>query len=118
MKFLEADVNDELMKVCEWLNANKLSLNTGKSNFVIFQPYQQQAYYDVNLKMYDNSLQKSIPLEGKNYVKYLGVLIDSNLSWRYHIDHISSKISKGVGIIARLRRFVPTNTHKDLLIVN
>ena len=64
----------------------------------------------MNLKIYNNSLQKSIPLESKNYVKYLGVLIDSNLSWRYHMDHISSKISKGVGIIARLRHFVPTNT--------
>ena len=111
LKSLEAVVNDELMKVCEWLNANKLSLNTGKSNFVILHPYQHKAYSGVNLKIYDNSLQKSIPLERKNYVKYLGVLIDiGNLSWRYHIDQISSKISKGVGIIARLRHFVPTNT--------
>ena len=40
-------------------------------------------------------------------MKYLGVLID-----RYHIDYISSKIiiSKGVGIIDRLRHFVPTST--------
>ena len=64
----------------------------------------------MNLNIYDNSLQKSIPLERKNYEKYLGVLIDSNISCRYHIDHISSKISKGVGIIARLRHFVLTNT--------
>ena len=61
LKSLEAVVDDELMKVCEWLNANKLSLNTGKSNFDIFHPYQHKAYYDVNLKTYDNSLQKSIP---------------------------------------------------------
>lgn len=108
LKSLEAVVNDELLKICEWLNANKLSLNSGKSNF-IFHPSQHGAYYDVSLKIYDNSLQKSIPFERKSYVKYLGVLIDSNLSWRYHIDHISSKISKGVGIIARIRHFVPTN---------
>ena len=37
-------------------------------------------------------------------------MIDSHLSWRYHIDYISSKISKGVGITARLRHFVPTST--------
>ena len=43
-------------------------------------------------------------------MKYLGVLIDSNLSWRYHIDYISSKINKGVGIITRLRHFVPRST--------
>ena len=40
-------------------------------------------------------------------VKFLGVLIDKNLTWRPHIDHIASKISKIVGIIARLRHYVP-----------
>ena len=37
-------------------------------------------------------------------------LIDKNLTWRPHIDHIASKISKIVGIIARLRHHVPLNT--------
>ena len=51
-----------------------------------------------------------ISLEQKSYVKYLGVLLDCNLSWNSHIDHIAMKISKTVGIIARLRHFVPTHT--------
>ena len=41
--------------------------------------------------------------------KILGVLIDKNLTWRPHIDHIASKISKIIGIIARLRHRVPLN---------
>ena len=45
----------------------------------------------------------------KDYVKFLGVLIDKNLTWRPHIDHIASKISKIVGIMARLRHHVPLN---------
>ena len=39
-------------------------------------------------------------------MKYLGVLIDGNLSWTHHINYISSKISKGIGIIARLRHLL------------
>ena len=53
---------------------------------------------------------KSISLERKNYVKYLGVLIDETLSWKYHIVHLASNISKAIGIIARLRHFVPLAT--------
>ena len=49
-------------------------------------------------------------MERKSYVKYLGVLIDENLSWKHHILHIASKISTSIGIIARLRHFVPLNT--------
>ena len=60
--------------------------------------------------MYDNDLKILTSLEQKHYVKYLDVLIDSHLSWRYHIDYISSKISKGVGIMARLSNSVPTST--------
>ena len=49
-------------------------------------------------------------LERKECVRYLGVLIDSNLSWKHHVTYISTKISKSLGILARLRHFVPSNT--------
>ena len=110
LKSLECVVNEELRKVCEWLNTNKLSLNTSKSDYVIFHPFQRKRDYNVTLQMYDNDLKMLNSLEQKHYVKYLVVLIDSHLSWRYHIDYISSKISEGVGIIARLRHFVPNST--------
>ena len=38
------------------------------------------------------------------------MLIDENLSWKHHILHIAFKISTSIGIIARLRHFVPLNT--------
>ena len=60
--------------------------------------------------MCDNDWKILTSLEQRHFVKYLGVLIDSHLSCRYHIDYISSKISKGVGIIARLRHLVSTST--------
>ena len=46
-------------------------------------------------------------LEMKDYVKYLGLMIDSNLSWKYHIESICHKISKSIGIIAKIRHYVP-----------
>ena len=75
----ESVVNEELIKVCEWLKTNKLSLNTGKSNFVISHPFQRKPDYNVTLKMYDNDLKILTSLKQKHYVKYLGVLIDSRL---------------------------------------
>ena len=40
-------------------------------------------------------------LERKSFVKYLGMLIDENLSWKHHILYIASKISTLIDIIAR-----------------
>ena len=109
LRTLELVVNSELHKVYEWLTANKLTLNIKKSNFIIFHLHQKKIDYQVNLRIFDNDSQTFLPLEQKSYVKYLGVLIDSNLSWKYHIGHITSKISKTVGFIARLRYYVPTS---------
>ena len=91
------------------MNSNKLSLNVSKSNFVIFHPYQRKLNREVNLKILDNN-SELVSLERKTYVKYLGVLIDGNLSWKHHINYISTKISKGIGIVARLRHLVPRTT--------
>ena len=77
---LETVVNKELILVCEWLNSNKLTLNLSKANYVIFRPYQKKQSYQVSLKVFDNNTNDFIEIESKEFAKYLGVIIDSNLS--------------------------------------
>ena len=60
--------------------------------------------------MFNNSTYTFTSLECKEHVKYLGILLDSNLSWKFHIEYIALKISKIIGVIARLRHFVPLCT--------
>ncbi len=103
LKSLETIINRELIGVCEWLNTNKLTLNLKKSNYVIFHPHQKRLDYQVELKMFDNHSNNLINIERKEFIKYLGVIVDGNLTWKYHIDSIASKISKTIGIITRLR---------------
>ena len=107
---LERVLNAELSKVQEWLVANRLTLNAKKSNFVIFHPHQKKLDRDVILKIFDIETNDFVLLDQKTYIKYLAILIDSNLTWKYHISYITSKISKTIGVIARLRHFVPTST--------
>jgi hypothetical protein len=110
LKSLEKVVNKELMAVCEWLNANKLTLNLNKSIYVIFRSYQKKLNFQVSIKMFNNNTNKLTEIEYKEFIKYLGVIIDSSLTWKYHVDNIASKISKSIGIITRLRHFVPLST--------
>ena len=42
-------------------------------------------------------------------VTYLGVLIDDNLAWKQHTQHVNTKIAKSSGIMAKMRRFAPKN---------
>ena len=47
-------------------------------------------------------------------MKYLGVLIDSTLSWIYQISNISKKISRAIGIMYKLRPFLPLEVMKNV----
>ena len=55
LKSLETVVNNELKKVSDWLNANKLTLNTKKTIYVIFRPSQKKLDYTIDLKIIDNN---------------------------------------------------------------
>ena len=46
------------------------------------------------------------------YTKYLGILIDENLSWKQHINYTINKLSKGIGIMKILRKYCNINTLK------
>ena len=110
LKSLELSVNQELNNVYDWLTANKLTLNTKKSNFVIFCPPQRKLTYQPRIVIFDSNQNKKVALEHKDYVKHLGILIDKNLSWKHHIGHIVIKVSRTVGLITKLRHFLPTHT--------
>jgi len=77
-------------------------LNIKKSNLVIFCPAQRKLTYQPKIVIFDNEQNKKVALEHKDYVKYLGILIDKNLFWKHHIDHIIIKVSGTVGLIAKL----------------
>ena len=95
-------------------------MNYKKSNFVIFYPYQKNLNHQISIKIFDKKERKYFSLERKEYLRYLGVLLDEHLTWKYHIDYVASKVSKTVGIIARLRHFVPfqilTSIYRSLIL--
>ena len=93
LKSFELDVNHKLNKVYDWLIANKLTFNIKKSNFVILCPAQRKLSYQPKIVIFDNKQNKKVAPEHKDYVKYLRIIIDKNLSWKHHIDHIIIKVS-------------------------
>ena len=84
-------MNEKLFKLYEWLNSNSNFSIRLNLTFVIFHRYQREQGHEVNLKIFDNNSIQLTSLEGKTYIKYLGVLIDGSLSWKYHIDYSRRK---------------------------
>jgi hypothetical protein len=51
----------------------------------------------------------NIPLQQEKCIKYLGIFIDSNLSWKPQVDNIAKKIKRSVGVLSKLRYYVNIN---------
>ena len=98
-------INKELANVSEWLAANKLSLNVDKSKLLIFNNKKK---IDINITLNGQSLKEV------NNAKYLGILIDNKLNWLPQINAINLKVSKGLGLLAKIRHYVPSETIRPL----
>jgi len=83
IKKLNKFVNYDLKNLYNWLTANKISLNVKKTELIIFRPQGKKLETKVNIKLNGKKLYCT------PYVTYLGIKIDENLSWNFHISIIS-----------------------------
>ena len=79
---------------------NKVSLNIDKTNFIIFHPPQKVKGHIVKLIISNREIMQ------ERFINNLGLLIDSHLSWKYHILHISKTIKRCIGILSKIRHSV------------
>ena len=95
-----ASMNKELENVSTWFKTNKLSLNVDKTKWLLFHPLSKRQSLPQTLP---NLLVENIHIKREHVPTFLGVFTDENLSWKQHIDIVSSKISKSIGILYKSR---------------
>ena len=88
LQTLANTMQGKMNKVTEWLNANKLSINTSKTKFIIFESKTKKYETKINLKINNNIIQQAA------FVKFLGVIIDEKLTWKNHISFVHKKLLK------------------------
>ena len=105
---MRKSLGNELKKLFDWLCANRLSLNSQKTDLILFKPSSRKTELRLTVKIGDTKIFPS------NTIKYLGVLIDTALTWRPQIEELSKKLTRVVAILSKVRHFVPFNTLKCL----
>lgn len=92
----KAQLNDDLMRVDDWLKFNKLSLNTEKCNTMIFNDKKDESNMSIKI---GNEIINRV-----DCIKYLGVYIDDELNFEGHYDKLLKKINKRVGLMRRINK--------------
>ena len=95
-------INNELILVYEWLNANKLSLNISKTKYMYVRYPQRRSN---SLPVLDIYIEGN-KIERVTTFDFLGVTINETLTWKDHIQKLCAKISKVIGIIGKCKKFL------------
>ena len=110
----ECDIKSNLValfeRIISWFNADYLVLNVSKSHFLIFSrigiAFSQLTHLQVS--------QGSLCRPENRVVRFLGILLDENHSFRNHVAMIRVKVSRSLGIIRKLRYTFPGSILKLL----
>ena len=95
-------INKELAHIQEWLNINKLSLNVKKTKFMVFHHRQRRLNNDpVHLTL------NGQPIERVRSFNFLGLNLDEHMNWNTHIQVTANKIARTIGVINRLKHYLP-----------
>lgn len=110
-----------LRDVISWLQINLLTLNFNKSKFIYFSIIKRNISSVQNMKIQAHSCKDApdkdcgcVFLEQVNSIKYLGVIIDEQLTWMPHIESVSSRVRKLIWVFKNLRHVTSSELLKSI----
>ena len=85
----------DMVKICDWLKSNKLSLNALETEFMIIGTNRNvHNTTDLIAVRVDGALIRRV-----NKSRYSGLIVDDRLSCKEHISYTSSKVSRNIGTL-------------------
>ena len=89
-----------------WVNTNGLSLNIKKTKYMLFANTKIPSDFTATMA--------NVPIERTSVARFLGVLVDENLTWKQHIATLQTKMTRNAGILLRLKGILPISILKTL----
>ena len=93
---LQTYLNHQASCLIDWCKSNKCRV-------LLIPPKLNKTSTDFVVKLDDTFI------KAEDCVKYLGILIDSNLNFRFYLEEIENKLSKSLGILYKLKPILPQN---------
>ncbi len=108
LNLIQDIINTELPLVTNWLYVNKLSLNVGKTKFMLFKSPTKTENIDLHVVL------SNAVIERVNSKKHLGITFYSDMSWKSHCKVIALKISRATGILFKLKNYININILRSI----
>lgn len=99
-------LNNDLLKITEWLKCNKLKLNADKTKAMVIAKSSIVRNRVINELNVHGICIENDNIEFVNEFKYLGVMLDQYLNFDKHVNYIAKKVGKKIGVLSRLSAFI------------
>ena len=106
-------VENELDTLNAWFSCNRLLINVSKTNFVLFTTRQREQHFNLHPFLHQLKL-SSTPISKKDTVKFLGLQIDKNVTFKNHIECTCKKILNGIYALSRAAKAISGTDLKTL----
>lgn len=83
-----------------WCSGNKLIVNESKTQYILF--YKRRVVPDFVVQM------NGMEISRTNQAKFLGLHVDSQLTWAAHIEHVAGKLKSAYFAIVNLKTVLTT----------
>ena len=98
-----------MIQLTSWFKANKLTLNSDKSSFTIFKSNRKSIpNLPDTIDFYDQKIKRA------SHIKFLGVILDENLTWNHHINELCSKLKRLFHIFYNIRNLLLKDNIKTI----
>ena len=114
LKKASSFLNKELSSLNNWFQANKLTVNLTKTKYILFGSQRKLRNTETGGIETQLSLNNGHYIGNDSRTKFLGLVLDENLTWNPHITSVSRKIAKCIGTLYRCRRFLSLDILKNL----
>lgn len=104
---IKSDISRDLSMISLWLGTHKLTANVEKSSYMFL------GKKNLNNKCHDILFENQL-LRNSSVISYVGLFIDSTLSWTAHVKHIRRKIAPFVGIMYKVGYLLTVKLRKQL----
>ena len=107
--------NTVLKSIHDYMRANKLHINIKKCCYIQFNPHRRNKNNDSDINNYSLELRiNNSVIEKVSNTKFLGVVIDEELTWRPHVEYLSKKLRCSIGSLNRIKDYISVSLHKSL----
>ena len=100
LKDINRKINRYLKSIAERLKATKISLNSGKTELVLFRSKDKKITKNMHFKIKEHKINLI------SEVKYLGLILDENLRFKYHLQNLKLKLSRANCLLSKIRYYV------------